>query len=331
MNIVNRKKYEYLIIGQGLAGSILSYKFVQAGKKCLVLNKFNPNAASYIAGGIFSPIAGQRIAKIWQADEISPILPNFYQELEKVLNVNFFYQIPYIKLLINDDLKKNAQKRFNDQTYQQYIKPISYEINKTKFDAIEIQHTGWVDTAILLDSYRMFLKEKHAYLEDWFDEAQLVVHEDEILYKNISAEKIIFCNGLQAINNHFFNQEKMNPTKGELLTIKMHQSVSMIINGNVFLLPTGNNLYHVGATFERDYKDILPTQKGRAWLCAELEKIINVPYEIVDHKAGIRPTTLGHRPIVKWHTTYKNIGIFSGFGAKGVSYIPYCAQFFCNT
>ncbi|MEX0849631.1 MAG: FAD-dependent oxidoreductase [Candidatus Dependentiae bacterium] len=326
MNKVNQKKYEYLIIGQGLAGSILSYKLMQAGKKCLVINRFNPNAASYVAGGIFSPIAGQRIAKIWQADEIAPVLPNFYQELEKTLSISFFYQVPYIKLLITDDLKKNAQKRLDDPAYRQYIKPISYEINKKKFNAIEIQHTGWVDTEILLNSYRALLKTKHTYLEDWFDETQLTVNENEIHYKNICAKKIIFCNGLQAINNRFFNQEKMNPTKGELLTIKMNKSIAQIISSNVFLLPIGNNLYHVGATFERDYKDTFPSEKGRNWLCSELEKIINVPYEIISHKAGIRPTTLGHRPITKWHNTYKNIGIFSGFGAKGVSYIPYCVQ-----
>ncbi len=321
-----KKQLDYLIIGQGLAGSILSYRLLKMGKKVAIINRFDPKSASYIAGGIFSPIAGQRIAKIWQADEIYPQMAEFYTTLEKDLSCSFFHKMPYIKLLINDDLKKFAQRRLDDPEYTSFIKKIEHNVKGKKIDAIEIQHTGWMNTNTFLDTYRTFLEAQDAYIEDWFDVDQLVMSEKEIQYKNINAQKIVFANGLQATQNPFFNHHRFIPTKGELLTVKMNAPQNAIINGNAFVLPIGNGLFHVGATFAREFADTLPTQKGKEWLCTELEKLIDISYEIIDHKAGIRPTTPGHRPIVEWHEQHQNVGIFTGFGAKGVSYIPYCTQ-----
>lgn len=164
------------------------------------------------------------------------------------------------------------------------------------------------------------------YEEELFDETQLTVNPDIITYKEIQTKRIVFCNGIQANNSSFFNNLKFNPTKGEVLTIRMNKQIDCILSGNIFLLPLGDNLFHVGATYQRDYKDALPSKEGLLWLTTELEKIIDMSYEIIEHRAGIRPTTFGHRPYIGWHETYNNMGIFSGFGSKGVSTIAYYAQ-----
>lgn len=321
-----KNSYDYLIVGQGLAGTILSYILIQQGKKVLVINKHNPKSSSYIACGIFSPIAGQRIAKIWQADEITPLLPDFYKGMQCVLGVRFFHQMPYIKLIVDDALKEFARRRLNDPDYNSTIEPKEYVLKGAPIQALEIKNTGWVHTTILLNVYREYLQSQHAYLEETFNESLCTVDATNIHYKNIRAKQLIFCNGLEAGNNSFFPETVFYPTKGEIITVQMQAPESAIICGNVFVLPIGNNLFHVGATFARTYENELPTQKGKEWLCTELEKIIDVPYSIVDHRVGIRPTTPGHRPICYWHEKYKNIAIFTGFGAKGISYIPYCAQ-----
>lgn len=325
MEISEKNTFDYLLVGQGLAGTILSHILMQQGKKVLVINNYDPKSSSYIARGIFSPIAGQRIAKIWQADEITPILPDFYQKLEQLLGVNFFHQMPYIKLLIDDELKKFAERRLADPEYDHVIEAKEYRLKGATVPALEIKNTGWIDTALLLDTYRAYLQKQDAYLEERFDESQCVVNADAITYKHIHAKHLVFCNGLEVGNNRFFPETVFYPTKGEIITVKMQAQTDAIICGNVFALPAGNDLFHVGATFARTYADSLPTQAAKERLCSDLEKIIDVPYEIVDHRVGIRPTTPGHRPIYRWHETYPNVAIFSGFGAKGTSYIPYCA------
>lgn len=320
-----KNSYDYILVGQGLAGTILSHILMQQGKKVLVINKHNPKSSSYIACGIFSPIAGQRIAKIWKSDEITPILPDFYKGLQRMLGVRFFHQMPYLKLIIDDELKEFARRRLADPEYTNAIEAKEYHLKRDVVQALEIKNTGWVDTKLLLDTYRAHLQQHNAYLEEQFDESLCTVNQEEITYKNIHAKHLIFCSGLEVNNNRFFPETVFYPTKGEIITVKMQAKSDAIICGNVFVLPIGNNLFHVGATFARTYDDVLPSEKGKEWLYTELEKIIDVPYDIVDHRVGVRPTTPGHRPIYYWHTAYPNVAVFSGFGAKGISYIPYCA------
>ncbi len=313
--------YDYLIIGQGLAGTILSYHLIKQGNKVLVINHHDPQSSSYIAAGIFSPIAGQRLAKIWQADKAIAHAQTFYPELEKALNTRFFYPMPYVKLLINEKLRTQAQTRLQDPAYQALLQPTIYN----NHDAMTIANAGYVDTVTLLDRYRTYLQHLNAYRQEKFDEQHLTIGK-RITYKDITAKRLIYANGLQACNNSYFNHLRFYPTKGELLTIHADMKLNHIIGGNVFVLPIGNNLFHVGATFQRDYRDALPTQQAREWLTNELQKLIDCPYEIIEHKVGIRPTTPGHRPFVEWHNTHTNIGIFSGFGSKGVSFAPYMAH-----
>lgn len=317
--------YDYLIVGQGLAGTILSYMLIKEGKRVLVINEHNPDNASYVACGIFTPIAGQRLAKIWQADEIVPFLPDFYRRMEQETGLQFFYPLPYTKILVDQELESFAARRLADPEYKNLIRSTSYCIGAKSIAALEIAHAGRIDTKVLLDGYRIWLKTKNAYLEARFDDKLCSLTPEGIQYKDIFAKRLIFCNGLEAGNNKFFPETRFYPTKGEILTVHIPENIDRILCGNVFLSPIGNNLYHVGATFARTFEHLLPTPEGEAWLREELEKIISSPYTIVAHRVGVRPTTPGHRPIYKWHETLTEIGVFTGFGAKGTSYIPYCA------
>ena len=47
-----------------------------------------------------------------------------------------------------------------------------------------------------------------------------------------------------------------------------------------------------------------------------------VPYEVIEHSAGIRPTTIDRRPIIGSHPNYKNIYVFNGLGSRGILLAP---------
>lgn len=323
--------YDYIIIGQGLAGTILSYHLLNQGKKVLVLNHYNPKCSSYIAAGIFSPITGQRVAKIGNCEQIIPYAHILYKEIENLLGTQFFHGKPYIKLNVSEKIAHYTQARLADPEYQQLITPFEHKLGSKRVNGIAINQAGYLDIPTMLNTYRAYLNNLGCYKEEQFDEDHLVVHSNSIIYKDIKAERIIFCNGLDAKNNRFFSHLNFNPTKGELITIRMNKDINSIMSGNVFLLPIGNNLFHVGATYERHYQNDQPTQEGRNWLINELSLILDEPYEIVDHKAGIRPTTFGHQPFIGWHKEYDNVGVFSGFGSKGVSLIPFYAKRFSDS
>jgi glycine/D-amino acid oxidase-like deaminating enzyme len=92
----------------------------------------------------------------------------------------------------------------------------------------------------------------------------------------------------------------------------------------------GSDIYRVGATYERNDKTNLPTQQGKDELVQKLNKVINCPYEIVDHVAGIRPTVKDRRPLVGQHDKYAPLYIMNGLGSRGVMIAPYVANALLN-
>ena len=93
------------------------------------------------------------------------------------------------------------------------------------------------------------------------------------------------------------------PTKGELLTIYAPDlKIDFVLKGPVFLIPLGNDLYTVGATYDWDDTTNNVTEKGKEELLDKLKTLISCSFEVVDQVAGIRPTVKDRRPLVGQHT-----------------------------
>ena len=323
------KNYDIIIIGQGLAGTALSFLMIQQKKKVLVINKTNKlNCPSHIAAGVYSPVAGQRIAKAWLTEEIFSYVPLFYRQLETALNTRFFYPMPCIRLCHTTHMQNFAQRRLEDQSYKEYLSPHPDQYYGGKLvPAVMTHKAGYVDLPTLQNAYEAFLKQHQAYLEDWFDVTDLELTDDGVRYKDIHAKQLVFCTGLQAADNPYFADLPFNPVKGEILTVKMPLELDHIITTDIFVLPLGNGLFRVGATYDRKFTDPGPTEAGKQFLCKQLELLIDLPsYELIDHQAGIRPTTVGHRPFAFRHEQYPQLAVLSGLGSKGVSLAPYMAK-----
>ena len=87
----------------------------------------------------------------------------------------------------------------------------------------------------------------------------------------------------------------------------------------------GNDKFKVGATYSHDLSTDQPTQAGLRELTSKLEKMIDVPYQVLSHTAGIRPGIKDRRPILGRHPHYPELCIFNGLGSRGVLYGPWYA------
>ena len=117
------------------------------------------------------------------------------------------------------------------------------------------------------------------------------------------------------------------PAKGELLIIHAPDlKIDYVLKAGVFLIPLGDDLYIVGATYE--WKDLsnAATTKAKDELLNKLKKLINCEFEVVNQVAGIRPTVKDRRPLVGQHETYKNMYVLNGLGTRGVMIGPYVAK-----
>ena len=139
-------------------------------------------------------------------------------------------------------------------------------------------------------------------------------------------DNVVFCEGSHAVNNPWFGDLPFKLTKGEILTISSRLDIDFAVNKNSFVLPLGEGTYRVGATYEwKDLSDI-PTAEGAEILKEKFKAISDADFNIIDHKAGIRPTLAHRRPVYNLHETYRQLAVFNGLGTKGVMLAPYFAH-----
>ena len=65
--------------------------------------------------------------------------------------------------------------------------------------------------------------------------------------------------------------------------------------------------------------DEIPTELAQEELRFKLEKMIKVPYEVLEHVAGVRPATFDRRPLLGRHPVYSNLAIFNSCSVHGIS------------
>jgi glycine/D-amino acid oxidase-like deaminating enzyme len=137
------------------------------------------------------------------------------------------------------------------------------------------------------------------------------------------ARHIVFAEGFGMHANPFFKHLPLDGTKGELFIIRAPDlDLDVIINTSVFILPLGNDLFKVGATYNWEDKSNTLTEEGKQELVERIKEIISCDFEIVKHFAGVRPTVKDRRPLIGTHTKYKNIHILNGLGTRGVMLAP---------
>lgn len=330
------KNYNYIIVGQGIAGTVLAQTLLNDGKTVLLIDEGLEYSASVIAAGLYNPVVFKRLVKSWMADELIPYMDAFYVETEKLLNERFYYKKEIVKLFADVTEKEFWLKKSKEEvgTYLSQTMDLDFLNNcvENPFGAAEVTAAGNLNMAIFLKAFRTYFLKKEFLLQEKFEYGDLSISEKGVSYHNMDAEKIIFCEGHQTTANPYFNWLPFKLTKGELITIQLKKEHSIpadkVINKGVFILPLGNNTYKVGATYEWTDLTIHPTEKGKSELIDKLKKVIRVPFDIIDHQAGIRPTVLDRRPLIGLHPVHACIGIFNGMGTKGVMLAPYFAKQF---
>jgi glycine/D-amino acid oxidase-like deaminating enzyme len=179
----------------------------------------------------------------------------------------------------------------------------------------------------LITSYKKHLKENNQLIEEAFCYHDLKTFDTGVSYQDISASQIVFAEGFGLQQNPFFNYLPLKESKGELLTISAPDlKIDYVLKSSVFILPLGNNLYHIGATYNWNDKTNATTQEGRDELLTKLKTFLTCDFEVVDQVAGIRPTVKDRRPLVGRHPEYKNMFILNGLGTRGVMIGPYVAE-----
>ena len=321
---------DYLIIGSGLAGISFSEMALQKGKSILVLDNSSQNS-SKIAAGLYNPVILKRFSEVGHAKEHLMVMKEFFSVLEKKLNTQVDFKMPILRKFFSIEEQNNwfaASDKVNLAPY------LSNQLISKKFESIdspfgygEVLQTGYVDTALLLEKYKNYLITNQLFLEESFDYGLLQEETDGIRYKDIQARHIIFAEGFGMHANPYFQHLPLDGTKGELLIIKAPLlDLDVILNTSLYILPLGNDLFKIGATYNWDDKTALPTEAGKNELVQRIKEIITCDFEIMEHHAGVRPTVKDRKPLIGTYEHHNSIHILNGLGTRGVMLGPAMAK-----
>lgn len=321
---------DYLIVGAGLAGISFSEVALKNNKTIFVLDNNSQNS-SKIAGGLYNPVILKRFSEVWQAQAQLVLMNEFYDSLKQKINVDFDFKKPILRKFFSIEEQNNWFAASDKAALSPFL---STDLIYKKYKGIdapfgygEVLQTGYVDTALLLKTYKDFLISNNLFREESFDYNELRIENDTIIYKDIEAKHILFAEGFGVHSNPYFNTLPLDGTKGELFIIKAPDlDLDVIVNTSVFILPIGNDLYKVGATYNWKDKTDLPTEEGKTELVARIKEILSCDFEIVSHFAGVRPTVKDRRPLIGTHPKHPLVHILNGLGTRGVMLGPAMAK-----
>ena len=324
------KQVDYIIVGCGLA-SIAFCEQLRANNKSFIVYDDQSQKSSVVAAGLYNPVILKRFSEVWKAKEQLDIALPIYKTIEEDLGIKIDYKLQLLRRFASieeQNLWFNASDKPKLEPY------LSTNLLKNTNDAIdapfgygEVLYAGRIDTKALIDAYRDFLKENDRLQTTKFIYNQLQLKTGKLQYEDFKVKQIVFAEGFGVKNNPYFNHLPLNGTKGEVITIKASElKLDYGIKSSVFIIPLGNDLYTVGATYNWTDKTNQPTEEGKQELITKLKMFLKCDFEVVNHVAGIRPTVKDRRPLVGKHPKHQNLYILNGLGTRGVMIAPYVAE-----
>ena len=323
-------KVDYIIVGLGLAGLAFTEELIQA-KKTFIVFEDASQTSSLVAGGVYNPVVLRKFTAVWKAAEQLDLAIPFYERLEQKLQIKFDEKFVIKRAFKSIEEQNNwfsasdnpVLKRFLNATIEN--KKVAGVVGDFGFGTVN--ETGRIDTLKLVKAYRNFLMDEKCIRFEKFEHAKLKVSAEKITYKEIECKQVVFCEGFGMKANPFFNDLPLAEAKGELITIHAPElNIDFLLKSALFLIPLGKNNYKVGATFNHIDKTAAPTESGKLELVEKLKKVIDVPYEIIDQTAGIRPTTNDRRPFIGIHKEHARLAVLNGLGTRGVMLAPTMAR-----
>ena len=322
---------DYIIVGQGLAGSAMAMALLQRGRKVLVLDREDTNSASRVAAGLVTTVAGKGMNPGWRQAEYLPQAMAYYRKLEAEYGVKLFHAKEVLRLFDDEKQKAKFERKF--EQIEDWVADLTGGVSSEwNADAggFKMLHGGWLDTNAYMRVVRAALGEGGYRKCDFsFDDVDLL--EGGVCWNGVKAKRVILCQGISGLEGSPFSHPVHRSAKGEMLKVKIpNADQSKIINRNGWMVPLGDETWRVGATYKWEDMQGQTTDEGRRAVREKLENFTSLPYEVLEHSAGVRPIMRKSQPYVGVHPEHHQLGFFNGLGSKGVITAPSVAEHFSD-
>lgn len=329
-------RVDYIIIGQGLCGTWLSYYLLKEGATVLVIDSAAPIAsASAAASGLINPITGKRLARQWMGDTILPFAEHAYRQAGEELSASLITSVS-----IHTFFSTAEEAAFFEQkATSAHDELLSFNGNvagaahfNDHYGIGTVYPASLLDLHSLISGWRAVLKGRHALREEVFDWSLCEHVDGAVSYKDVQAKAVIDCAGATAAHHPYFHRLPFALNKGEAIIASIPGLPRNAIYkyATLAIVPWGEDRFWLGSTFDWDFKDELPTAAFREKAESILKQWLRLPYTLHEHFAAIRPATVTRDAFVGMHPQQHWLGIMNGMGSKGCSLAPFLANNFAQ-
>ncbi len=318
---IKQQTVNYLIVGQGLAGSLLAWQLLQKGLTVAMVDEGLPNTSSKIAAGMFNPINTKRFTVSPDAENAIKEALHVYESIEKELHIEIIHYQNIYNVFGNNKEVNDYSTKLDHPFFEKHTNenPIPESNIIQPYGAFEVGLSGWIDMKKMLESIRNLIATKQVLMEEVFDYALLSHTASSWKYKNIEAAHIIFCEGFRGNNNPFFNELNIVPCKGDVLEFEAPLlQPTRVVKKGIYIVPLGEGKFKCGSTYRWENNNDTPLAADKEELIQKIAELIDVPFTVTAHYAAIRPTTKTRETIIAKHPTLPNMYALNGLGTKGV-------------
>lgn len=332
------KKTDYIIVGAGLAGISLALELVIRGKQVILFDCHQPSDSSRIAAGIIHPIVPKGARLTWMGNAVFPLIEDWYKEWEARLESTFYQPLSGYQIHPNEETAAFWQKRSHTAEMNAWMHPVQDSKLTgitSEYGYTPISQCARLNTVAFLEAALSWLRKKIEIRHTEFEYQDLSHVANEWYYGDEKSGGVIFCQGIKVMNNPWFQHLHFHPTAGDILTLNFNNNLPAALYKNRnWLVPDGNGNWLAGSTFHKGSLNTEPMAEDADRLQEQIRLWTDLPFTLLNHKRGVRPTVEGRRPYLGEHSEAKGIYIFNGLGSKGSSLIPWLspmmAEFLCH-
>ena len=324
-----------MIVGAGLAGSLLAWRLLQAGERVRLVGCQQLPNASRAAAGVINPVTGRWMTKSWRFETAYPEALATYRALEGQLGTTLFRPLSVRRFCLNAEDAKRARRRSRNPRYSDVIEAFTEPSEaslglRDTHGSLRIRPAGWVDLPRLLDSLWQHFRDCGVAEDAAFEYRALRRTSVGWGYRGAPIRRVVFCEGTGITHNPWFRELPVHPAKGETIALRMPEAELPpgLYHRGKWLLAYGDGRFRLGATFDASDPDPAPSSAGREALLAALRDLLTAdrPFECEAQRAGHRPTTPDSRPLLGEHPTARGLFLFNGLGSKGATTAPWLSR-----
>lgn len=310
-----------LIIGQGIAGTLLAWRLHQRSIQVTIVDDARPGRSSAAAAGLLNPITGRRLTLADRAPELLPVATRFYQELEQHGSHRpLFHPMPILREWQTSEEQTLWQQRRNEPHYLDF----GEAIDDAEFPkgALVIRGGGWISYDHL---HEIPVKSGIPVRRATLTTHDLDCRTEGVFWQDQRWDAVVFCHGY-APETLAARGLDWNPAAGDILTVRLPGwDASRIRVREWFTIPLGGERYRVGSTYHRDDLSVHPQAHRAEQLCRTIADWTGCQPEILDHRVGIRPSLRRRRPLIGRLPQLPRAYVCNGLGSKGGLWAPWAA------